>query len=236
MAGIKKYYWVFLLTGGIIAIIGLFTPTAYLNIRFIYEGDYHEYDEYLWMWGLFYYNHIETGNNHDSELKFITDVPELFIPGIFSSVILGVTAILIIIVALCIWKGTWNFSTTKYGLIVLGGLFILSAHIYIVGAEMGFAAYKDRTMGVSVSFWEPRIPQFGTIAPFISGGLTLTGILIGKSLPREEAILPLEKEMLRPLIQLERASFRFCPQCGHQIVVKSSKYCNSCGYNFTRHY
>ncbi|MFX0104554.1 MAG: zinc ribbon domain-containing protein [Candidatus Hodarchaeota archaeon] len=227
-----KNYWAFPLIGGIIALIGLFTPTAYLTIG---DVDF-RFNEFDWMWGLFYYEAYDyVFYDFFAAWDFMIYSPEQLILGILIAILILLNGIFIIITSERHRKGKRDFAEIKNNWIVMASLSIALAIIYIVGIEIGFYFYKLRTIGVPVSFWEYRIPHFGIISPFIGGILTIIGVIIGNHVFKREVItLPIKMEVLKP--QTSPISvpikFNFCPECGKKNLIETSRFCTNCGYKF----
>lgn len=227
--------WYLPLIGGIISLISLIAPTAYLNIS---QGLL-EYNEYSWMWGLVYSELSDyESSTLDFNLNFIDYAPELFVPGLITTILLLASTISNIITANRFRIGRRLFTEVKKKWIISGSFHIISAIIYLVGTEIGFNAYRQRTLGVPISFWEGRIP-LGIISPFIGGVLVLAGVLLGMNiLKRKDVESPLERVGIKPKVSpipkispvIAIPTRKFCPECGHKNVVENSHFCVNCGF------
>jgi len=168
MTPIKKYYWLFPLTGGIISIFGLFIPVWYSITA---------YEEYLWIRGLI--EHISVGGVFD----FLP--PELLIPGLITAILILIFSIVIITFALFISRGKkLRFSTEKLWLII-GILELCILIIYIIATDIGWDSYSQRINNSVQDFWSIYNFQFGLIIPFIGAALSIIGAIIGKLSKRE---------------------------------------------------
>ncbi|MFW9972874.1 MAG: zinc ribbon domain-containing protein, partial [Candidatus Odinarchaeota archaeon] len=136
--------------------------------------------------------------------------------------------------------GSW----VALGIILIGGTIF-----YIVGTEFGYFIYRMIHMSPPVSFWAGGIPSFAVIAPFIGGGLSILGYIVGKSAGKEKEIeikpiikqepvlvkeAPLVSEAITSSVSEpmeEPHGINFCPVCGEKIPDPEAKFCPGCGYN-----
>ena len=88
--------------------------------------------------------------------------------------------------ALYLKEGVKTFLETKKDLIIAGILYIVSVIIYIIGMQIGFNSFIQRTGSDPQNFWGTRIPHFGIIAPFVSGLLDITGLILGTIIIRKK--------------------------------------------------
>ncbi|MFX1410980.1 MAG: hypothetical protein ACFFA6_11545 [Promethearchaeota archaeon] len=235
MAEIRDYIWLCPFIGSILVAIGLFTPAVYENVGMS--------STFIWMTGFMVYS----GGTYGPETDFF-DIPGYFIPGIISTVFLAICVIILFVSSL-----THRGKETPGSWIALGILLIGGAIYFIAGVEIGYAIYWYReleTYGYTpewISFWNDTIlnPGFAVIAPFIGGGLTILGAIIGKTVGKQVGIVKpaatpaIEKpapvaQTPPPITPVEEPKeFRFCPECGAKIMYKESKFCGSCGYEIT---
>jgi hypothetical protein len=243
MVNIKKI-WIFPLLGGIIALIGLLTPTAYLTLSFGLV----EFNEYDWMWGLVYSELLDYEFfDFDYSFEFNIFAPGIFTLGLVISILILVIAILSMTTAIKFKRLNGYFLEVKKSWIITGILYFAFTIFYIIGMEIGFNLYRLRTMGMPVSFWEDRIPHFGIIAPFISGALVVVGVILGVQIQkREEVIKPIGQVGIKPKVISSPevnlpskvvsspgiSTFHFCPECGHKNIVEGSRFCVNCGAAF----
>ncbi|MFX1410979.1 MAG: zinc ribbon domain-containing protein [Promethearchaeota archaeon] len=232
IAEIRDYIWLFPFIGAILVAIGLFTPAAYET-----EGPL---STFIWMFGFT----LRTGgiNGPDS---FIFDVPGYVIPGVISTIFLIACAIILFESSL-----THRGTETPGSWIALGILLIGGAIYFIVGVEVGYAIYFFNETGNTewISFWNDTIlnPGFAVIAPFIGGGLTLLGAILGKTIGRREGIIKPQTiptvvkpapitETPPPIPHVEEPKgYRFCPECGTEVKYEDSRFCSICGYRLTK--
>ncbi len=223
MAEAKDYIWLCPFIGAILTGISLFTPAAYKS-----TGDGLVF---LWMYG---FALLTGGEGPEPDYVFTHTTPGYYIPGIVATVFLTICVIILFVSSL-----THRKKETPGSWIALGILLILGVIYFIVGVEIG----------VATSFWGEEYnynPGFAVIAPFIGGGITLLGAVLGKTIGRQEGIvkpaaIP-QVEKPAPVAEApppsptaeEPKDFRFCTECGAKIMYKENKFCASCGYKIIR--
>ena len=180
-----KNIWIFPFLGGLISIIGLFTPTAF---SYFLNEDY-ELTQYFWMWGLMYGRYYFFENFNTKRLGGISLSPEIFVPELIATILILVSASSSIKTALHFRKGERNFSEIKKSWIITGILYIIALIIYVVGMQIGYSLYQQRIGGSPLNFWQNYIPNFGIIAPFISGLLVIVGVILGTVIAGKQDIL-----------------------------------------------
>ncbi|MFW9971022.1 MAG: hypothetical protein ACFFDF_12580 [Candidatus Odinarchaeota archaeon] len=157
MIKINKYYWLIPLIGGVLSLIGLLIPTWYSPPVWV---------EYWWLIGLIH--HITGGN-------VIAMAPlEISIPSLIAAILIVLCSILIILNSLLKSREKTLTKNTENLWISMAIIEIAAVIFYIIGIQVGYFLHTDRT------FWDIYQIRFGTIIPFISAGLTLTGAIIGK--------------------------------------------------------
>ena len=232
MAEFKDYVWLFPFIGSIIILIGLFTPAVYENVGFT--------STFIWMTGFMLF----TGGGYGPEPDFF-DIAGYYIPGIITTMLLTICVIIMFTSALTHRRKETPGSWIALGIIVIGG-----AIYFIVGVEVGYAMHffieYDYTEWVSI--WNDTVlnPGFAVIAPFIGGGLTLLGAILGKAIGTQEvigkpkAVPQVEKPVPvaetpppTPAPATEEAKVvRFCPECGTKIEKADATFCSVCGFKF----
>ena len=232
MAEFKDYVWLFPFIGAILVAIGLFTPAA------IYHITGYPITELYWMHGVV----VMTGGLDGPDVQFV-DSLGILIPGIISLILLTICTITLFVSAL-----THRGKETPGSWIALGILLIGGAIYFIVGTAVGFAVSRMIEFDITewVRFWENRTPGFAVIAPFIGGGLTILGAILGKTIGKQESIdkpktvpqvekpIPVvETPPTNPTPAPEEAKVvRFCSECGTKIEQPGSAFCSVCGFKF----
>ncbi|MFX1315251.1 MAG: hypothetical protein ACFE9T_05265 [Promethearchaeota archaeon] len=187
IAYLKDYIWLFPLIAGILTIIGLFTPSSYLNLLGI--------KEYYWMWGLIF---LDTGPYGSSTIWFYEIEPTQVTIFIFLQKFIHFIVLFIFASWICItaYKAAKEGDTNKYELfwIILGICLIIMAISYIIEMEIMMNYYFDEFRSLELSYWKTRDPGFAIIAPFISGGLSITGAFLSKYLRKRGFEVIIEKK------------------------------------------
>ena len=227
MTGIRDYIWILPFIGSILAAISIFTPAA------VFSSGLGQLLQY--MTGFY----IVVGGGVPS-FGFV-DIPIIIIVGIICLILIITGTIIMFISSL-----THRKSDAPASWIVLGILFIGGASYYIGGTEIGYMIYGMINFDTPLSFWENFTPSFGAIAPFISGGMSILGYIISKSVGKEQMeitpiskdITPVSKEeapvseaISQPIPIEESQSIKFCPTCGEKIPSADAKFCPGCGLN-----
>jgi hypothetical protein len=229
MDEVRKYIWILPFIGSILIAISLFTPAVvfpgtptalhFMNCAYLLVGGGYPIFQYML-------------------------IPSLMIVGISCTILLVVCTLIMFISSL-----THRNKETPGSWIALGILLIGGTIFYIAGTELGYFIYSIIHTGFPSSFWQGGIPSFAVIGPFIGGGLSILGFIIGRSAGKEEdvEIKPISKEELpkvkeEPEITEEIAptisepieephAVNFCPVCGEKIPDPEAKFCPGCGYN-----
>jgi ABC-type dipeptide/oligopeptide/nickel transport system permease component/ABC-type dipeptide/oligopeptide/nickel transport system permease subunit len=189
MSEIKNYFWTFPLLGGILIIIGLLTPFS------MAEGTFN------WLWG---FNYFEFAGDAHLNWIFNLDFGDftasiIAINYIFLS-ILFVCAILSIFYSLKLWK-KGDFQRDQKKWLILGILIIISTIIYLISFEILMRAYYHEEFDIKASYWDYLNPGFALIAPFISGGIIITGFIVNKYvLPKKRDWYDKLKDLYRNII------------------------------------
>ncbi|MFX1315562.1 MAG: zinc ribbon domain-containing protein [Promethearchaeota archaeon] len=232
MTEAKDYIWLLPFIGAILVAIGLLTPAAYDT-----SGTT---SQFIWMTGFM----VVHGVMYDDSGLFAKPLggDVIFgyvIPGIIATIFLTICTIILFISAL-----THRGKETPGSWIALGILLIGGAIYFIAGVEIGVASYfYSEGATEHVSFWTDLDYNagFAVIAPFIGGGLSLLGAIIGKAMGRQVGVVkpaaipkvekptPVAPTPPSPPVG-EPKDFRYCPECGAKIMYKESRFCSSCGY------
>jgi hypothetical protein len=232
-----KNVGIFPLIAGIVSIVALLTPADLFRVSIGTE----RYREFAWMMGLLFWDYLDVAfiyPDYEFGVLYTAYAYEMFIFSIISVIILIVCISSNIITGNKLRGEKRQFHEIKKTWIATGILYLAAATIYIVGSEIGFSFYKLRTYGAPVSYWENRIPLFGIIGLFISGGLVIIGTILGiKAKEREEVITPSTQIEATPKIQsvpkpttiIEKQTYKYCPECGTKNELKTAKFCVNCG-------
>jgi len=227
MSNVRNYIWILPFIGSILIAISFFTPVI------VFPPNHLQY-----MNGFY----LLVGGGFPTVGFF--PIPGLLIVGISCTILLIICTIILFISSL-----THRGKTTPGSWIALGILFIGGTIFYIAGTELGYFIYSMMHYMVPDSFWRGGIPSFAVIAPFIGGGLSILGFIIGKSAGKVEEveIKPISKEefpvtkeepkvseVITPQVSQptqEPYDVNFCPVCGEKIPDAEAKFCPGCGYN-----
>jgi len=228
MSKVRNYIWILPFIGSILTAISLFTPAV------VFPGFPHRLQYmngfYLLIFGGF-------------PVPGFLAIPSLMIVGISCTILITVCTIILFISPL-----THRGKETPGSWIALGILLIGGTIFYIAGSELGYFIYSIINLGFPISFWQGAIPSFAVIAPFIGGGLSILGFIIGKSTSKEKVeITPISKdetpivkeepsvsEEIAPPVSVpieEPHGVNFCPACGEKIPNADAKFCPGCGYD-----
>jgi len=181
-----KNIWILPFLGGLLSLIILIFPTA----SYYFSNEGYEFTRNFWMWGFFYarYYFFEYFKN-ETFLGFTIFAPEIFVPGLIATIFILASANSCIKTALRFRKGERHFSEIKKSWLITGILYIISPIIYVVGMQIGFSLNQQRSGGSLLNFWQNHVPNFGIIAPFISGLLVLIGVILGTVIAGKQDIL-----------------------------------------------
>lgn len=170
----KNLFWTFPLLAGILTIIGLITP---FSMR---DGVCY------WLWGGYY---IEIGGDIDFYWIFQLEFQKIliiFISNFILLFVLLISAIGSIYYSFKMRKEA-SFQRFERKWSFLGFTFIIAAMIYLVSRITIIQLFEYRMLtqyfnqeGLAVSSDDFFIPSFGTIAPFLSGGIILIGFVVNK--------------------------------------------------------
>ncbi len=214
MGDIREKAWAFPIVGGIIALIALLTPTAYLSE---YLGSM-----YVWMWGLLSVQLYGYGSN----TQFTEEPGELMI-----SIICTIIVLISIIAMLASGSSNKKFRATAKSWVAPSVFLMIGTIIYIVGLEI-----NTYNIG-GFSFWSNINPGFGVIGMFLGGIVSLIGYGVSKMSPRQATDIFVAKktEFMRSEKEIHptpSSIFKFCPMCGYKIVKTDQKFCVNCGFQF----
>ncbi|MFX1380355.1 MAG: zinc ribbon domain-containing protein [Promethearchaeota archaeon] len=228
MSEVRKYIWILPFIGSILTVISIFTPAV------IFPGPPHD---------LIYMNTFYLRVGGGFPVPGFLGIPSLMIVGIICTILIVVCTIILFISPL-----THRGKKSPGSWIALGILLIGGAIFYIAGTELGYFIYSIINLMMPISFWEGAIPSFATIGPFIGGGLSILGFIIGRIAGEEEVeIKPISKESTPVVPDQSKVSeeiappvsqpieephgINFCPVCGEKIPEAEAKFCPGCGYN-----
>ncbi|MFW9821031.1 MAG: zinc ribbon domain-containing protein [Candidatus Thorarchaeota archaeon] len=230
MSEVRKYIWILPFIGSILTAISLFTPAV------IFPGAPHQ---------LLYMNGFYLLIGGGFPVPGYLFIPSLMIVGIGCFILILVCTIILFISPL-----THRNKETPGSWIALGILLIGGTIFYIAGTELGYFIYSIINFASPDSFWTGGIPSFAVIGPFIGGGLSILGFIIGRSVggaEEEVEIKPISKE--EPALAQEEPQVaqqitppvsesieepqlvNFCPVCGEKVPDADAKFCPGCGYN-----
>lgn len=213
MTDIRDYTWAFPIVGGVLALIALLTPAAYIGI----PGN----SMSVWMWGLISIQSYGYG----SVTNFTQDPGELII-SITCSLIVLISTIVILSkgVSIRTYPGSGKSWVAPSILLIIGTIG------WMVGMEINTQVFYG------ISLWAYISPSFGVIGMFLGGAVSLIGYGVSKMSPKEtrEVIIPMKKEFVRPENGISQPSevgvFKFCPECGYKIMSKEQRFCTNCGF------
>ncbi|UCC19316.1 MAG: zinc ribbon domain-containing protein [Promethearchaeota archaeon] len=224
MGDIRNYSWAFPIGGGFLAIIALLTPSAYYS-------DYYQTFNF-WMWGLVSYQIYDYYYGSQNIVMF-TDVPQTLSLCIICSILIIICIIGILSSGSSYRRKMRSNISDKAKWLAPSILLIIGAIIWMVGMEI-----ISLTTPYPTSFWSTINPGFGVIGMFLGGAVSIIGYGISRMKPQEtrEIILPMKKEFIKTgevAISADLTkSFRFCPNCGHQIYKQEQRFCTNCGFEF----
>ncbi len=221
MQKVRNYLWVLPLIGSILTFISLFTPAA---AHLSGPGT-----EFLYMDGLY----INFGGMMGPSFGFI-EIPILLIIGIISLSLIIICIIVMFISSLTHRKKEIPGSWLALGIILIG-----VAIYYIAGSQMAYMFYGIIHDLSPQTFWGTFTPSFATIAPFITGGISILAFVIDKITGTEGVeIKPISKEeplvsepISQPISIEETHTVKFCPACGEKIPHAAAQFCPGCGYD-----
>jgi len=215
MGDIRDYAWAFPIVGGTLALIALLTPAAYINIA----GN----SMYVWMWGLISVQSYGYG----SATQFTEDPGELII-----SIICSLLVLISTIAIISKGNSIRTYPKSNKSWVAPSILLIIGTIAYMVGMEINSRVFYG------ISLWTFISPGFGVIGMFLGGALSLIGYGVSKISPKEprEVIIPMKKEFMRSENGISQPSeapdFKFCPNCGYNIMSKEQRFCTNCGFEF----
>ncbi|MFX1500356.1 MAG: zinc ribbon domain-containing protein [Promethearchaeota archaeon] len=217
---VRNYIWILPLIGSILTFISLFTPAA---VYYSGSGNI-----FRFMDGVY----VESGGLFSGPSFRFTNIPSVVIVGIISMIIIIICTIIMFISSLTHRNKETPGSWLALGIILIGG-----AIYYIVGTQIAYMFYGLIHDYTAFNFWRDFVPSFATIAPFITGGISIVAFIIGKTTSTEKVeIKPISKEespisepISQPIPIEETHSVKFCPACGEKIPHAEAQFCPSCG-------
>ena len=233
----KNYIWLVPLISGIIAIIGILTPTAYLNETEWFNGAKLKSDIYWWIWSFVSMSaSISEGGYSESfsENRFVSDSAFL-IPSLITTFIIVFVAVNLFILAKSTKTKSWDSKIFMKSSLISASLLIGTMIIYMIVIDAVVYDGVDffgTGSSAGFRFWSEFDIGFGIIAPFISASLVIIGAGIFRYYSkREDKVAPIRPEIIgekpvqiRPIMD----DLKFCHSCGAKIK-KSSAYCEHCG-------
>jgi hypothetical protein len=231
----KNYYWIAPLLGGVLSLIALFTPATYINH---YDFDY-QWDFYIWMWGLTlsrYYSSYD--NSYSSEILFMNDL-SLLISSIICSLLVFIFAVILIRSANLNRTGKKEFFKARNGWYGWSALLIITTAVWMMLYEV------INQMGYYLPNWDTMDPGFGVIGIFLGAMISIIGTAISNNLISQKQrtqISYIEKEQNKIPSSTDKGSYKtqqisvpkFCPICGNTVLIRVSKFCTECGFEFGR--
>lgn len=161
----KDYIYVLPLLGGILTIISVVSPTAYLSIWGV--------TIYYWMWGL-----TTASGMGMSAIEFNPELISL-ISGIICSVLIIAFGAMMLLTANKVRKSKEINEDVERLWLIMGVLVIILTIFWIVIVNIFIP--DASIFGTMNSFWGYFNPGFGVVGPFIGAGLTITGVLINRN-------------------------------------------------------
>ena len=230
----KNFAWIFSLVGGLLSMFSLLAPASYATEHTM--G--YSFSEYFWMWGFRVYDFEPIGSGtmwiYEMKPEWLAIILGVF--GLISTLLILISGLVLFITALTSRKSGYNGAWLAMGiLLIVGALF------YIISYQIAFGTY---TSGEElweyewVNWWDTYDPGFPVIAPFIGGGLAITGFIVGKVLGKGEVVIrPVSAAVPPPIpaptpVEVSEG-FSFCPECGQKITAES-QFCTNCGYELRK--
>lgn len=223
MTEIRDYVWAFPLTGGVIALIAILTPAAYITV----PGN----SMYVWMWGLLSIQLY----GYSNVTQFTQDPGELII-SIICSVLVLIGTFAIISSAVSCRKKMRMGIVKRAGWLIPSILLIIGTISWMIGMEI------NSNIFYGMSLWTYINPGFGVIGMFLGGAVSIVGYGVSKMKGprREEIFIPMKKEFITPENEISipkkeiskptLTSFKFCPNCGQKIISQEQRFCTNCGF------
>lgn len=218
---IYEHIWVFPLIGGFFSILALLTPAGYFNESF--------YTFNIWMWGLTSVQVNDPYFGNYGETMFIDNI-FILTPSIIISIIIGVSAIVLISSALTCRKRLKASSVIKGKWLTPAILILISTIAWIINIELVF-----RLGPISMSFWKTIKPGFGVIGMFLGSGFAIGGYVISKygAKQRDEVnfIANRNKASISSFVSTKSGtSIKFCSECGVKTEEVLQYFCRNCGF------
>ena len=225
----KNYFWIAPLLGGVLSLIALLTPATYLSMY----GEYF----YVWMWGLVsikLYDPYDDIYYTDTQL---TDNVRLLIPSIICSIFIFIFAVILIASANLNRTGKKEFNELKRSWYGLSFLSIITTAAWMISYEI--IIYIE----ISQSFWNVMDPGFGVIGIFLGALISIIGTIVANYLIKQKQRIQvpyIEKQVHKypssinqGVYKIEQVSApKFCPMCGNEVMMRDSKFCMQCGFEF----
>jgi hypothetical protein len=196
---LKKYTWVFPLLGGILTLIGIFTPIA----------SFFNYVQ-IWTWGLV------ISRWYEISVEFINE-PIILNIGIISSIILLIFSTILIITGYLYMRGYFdNYKISKVW--ISSGIINLTA-IIIPLVALDFYSYDYYIP----SIWLICDPGFGAIGPIIGSVVSIgIGVMVLSSRAgRKQTPTPISvaapKNVCPHCGKPVSLNATFCSKCGESI-------------------
>jgi hypothetical protein len=226
----RKYFWIAPLLGGMLSLISLLTPATYLTI--------YNQEIYIWMWGLGSFNYFEPFDPTGGEfrIEFIRN-KFLLSSSIICSFLVLFCAIVLLILANLYRIGKREFNEVKKSWYCLSVLLIITTAIWMIIYEV------VNFVETSESWWDVMDPGFGVIGIFFGAMISIIGTAIANYLIRRKQgikIPSIKKQQYMIPPSADQGSYKtrqistpkFCPMCGNKVMIRDSKFCLECGFEF----
>jgi hypothetical protein len=223
----KNYFWIAPFLGGVLSLIALLTPAAYLSM-------YNE-EAYVWMWGLAtvrYYDPDRFG--YYMHTQFIENV-NLLIISVICSIFIFILAVILIVSANLKRTGKKKFNDIKKGWYGLSILLITTTAAWMIIYEV--FGYIE----TSQSWWTFMEPGFGVIGIFLGAMISIIGTAIANYQIRQKqrsGVPFIEKQRYKYPYSANQGTYKsqqvftpkFYPMCGNEVAIRDSKFCIECGF------
>ncbi|MFW9882398.1 MAG: zinc ribbon domain-containing protein [Candidatus Thorarchaeota archaeon] len=231
----KEYFWAAPLIAGILTFISVFTPA--------FSGNVYPVQEYYWMWGLAY---VSVTGYYSRTLFIPFEQPStytipIFLSGIIPFIVILIGSLALLAMSYRVKRGRINAKNSANSWIAIGITMIIGTIIYIISIDITMMNYVEYQLLqiypppiILPNFWEVYNPNFAIIAPFIGAAICIIGAIASKVSKPREVIFPEKRDFFKPekvVISADLTkSFRFCPNCGHQIIKEEQRFCTNCGF------
>lgn len=166
----RDFIWVFPLIGGIITLISLFTPAAFVFRMWDFV--------FFWMWGLLviHYSSIELGTFNSITFN---DNMLILIPSIISSIVIFISVIILFVSSYFCRRERNEQNIIKSRGLGPSILIIVSTILWMITIEIAFIG------PVSISFWNTYNSGFGVIGMFLGAIVAIIGYGISRYIVKQ---------------------------------------------------